>query len=98
MKIRAPIFVEFRDGMLRAEVSGFQHNTFIGADPQADLWRIVMSCFKRQEHHAAILALTPTKNSGSIALNSKMTEPRPQEPIAGVSDSKAWMPGDWDRR
>ena len=85
--LRAPIRLEFREGMLRAEVNGFQHNTFIGADPQGDLWRVVMSCFKRQEHHAAILALTPTKNSGSIARNSNMTEPRPQEPLAGVSDS-----------
>ena len=85
--LRAPIRLEFREGMLRAEVNGFQHNTFIGADPQCDLWRVVMSCFKRQEHHAAILALTPTKNSGSIARNSNMTEPRPQEPLAGVSDS-----------
>lgn len=98
--LRAPIKLEFREGMLRAEVNGFQHNTFIGPDPAADLWRIILSCFKRQEHHAAILALTPTKNSGSIASNSNMTEPRPQEPLAGVSDSppKAWMPGDWDRR
>jgi hypothetical protein len=32
MKIRAPISSEFREGMLRAEVNGFQHNTFIGPD------------------------------------------------------------------
>jgi hypothetical protein len=98
MGVRGPISIDFREGMLRAEVNGFQHNTFIGPDAKDDLWRVVMSCFKRQEHHAAILALTPTKDSGSIARNSKMTEPRPQEPLAGVSDSKAWMPGDWDRQ
>lgn len=95
---KPPIMVEFKDGMLRASVAGFHHGTFISADPASDCRRVLLSCFQRIEHHAAILALTPTKDSGSIAVNSKMTEPRPHEPLAGVSDSKAWMPGDWDRR
>jgi hypothetical protein len=92
------VILEFRDGMLRASVHGYYHSSFIGDDPRDTLLSVVLSCFKRVEHHAAILALTPTKDSGSIACNSKMTEPRPHEPLAGVSDSKAWMPGDWDRR
>lgn len=97
---KPPILVTFADGMLRGDLGGFYYRTCIDGDPKEAAWQMLLTCFKRQEHNAAILALTPAKDSGSIAGNSKMTQPRPQETPSGVSDStaKAWMPGDWDRR
>lgn len=95
---KPPVMVTFDQGMVRATVAGRQHNTFIGPDPKDDLWRVVMSCFEWQNHHAAINALTPTRNGGSIAPNSKIDELRPEQPASGVTVSGPWMPGDWDRR
>ena len=95
---KPPVMVTFSDGALRGDIGGFYYRTFIGEDPKDAAWRMLITCFERQEHHGAILALTPLKKSGQIARNSNVPEPRPEPPASGVAVSAPSVPGEWDRR